>query len=331
MPTEKQFEASRLNGGTVTDDASARPHPPDSQTRSSLSDQEKRRRLANSVCFPAECKEEFLELLRDYRQSLQPVGFLEERVVENITVCDWYRRRYWVLGMAKVAHATVLQEQSADALTNAMHREMPPVQTALAVSKLADNGRALEFFRRCDSSYSRENRHARQELKELQTARLKREHLERLERPPDFDIASCFVHTDDLAEEAIKYSQRTEPNPETSATDVQSWEPCTPGDEVVDELPVQLVPNAAIEMDPQPVVSADTLPEPPPVVPPEKNAERTEPNFPFRGGAANTTLAFDVTSSSSPSPTPSAPSAARVPLLISCRGNIADQNYKVNT
>jgi hypothetical protein len=238
----------------------------------------KRQLLANSVAFPTECNEEFLELLNDYREALSPVGFLEERVVETITVCDWYRRRYWVLGMARVGHATALQEQSADDFTNEMHNDIAAVQTALAVSNLADTGRTLEYFRRCDSGYSREHRHARQELKELQTDRAKREHLERLSRPPDFDIESCFVHTDDLAEEAKKYSQRTEPDQKTSSTDVQSWEPYSPNDDAIAEPLVEgaVEGNAQrdVQVDTQPVV-ASHVHEPASVADPEKN-RRTE-------------------------------------------------------
>src|SRR5437879_5822619 len=123
MRTQKQIEASRRNGaksrGPVTAAgkrisaansprrSSVRPF----ETQRSLSCQEELQILANTVALPAERSEEFLQLLHNYRLSLQPIGFIEERVVETITACDWYRRRYWGLGMAKVAHATAIQEQ----------------------------------------------------------------------------------------------------------------------------------------------------------------------------------------------------------------------------
>ena len=228
MRTPKQIDAARLNGaksrGPVTPDGkrisaansafSTGPRTPEGKARSARN-QEKRQLLADSVALPAERTEEFLELLHDYRQSLQPVGFIEERVVETIAVSDWYRRRYWCLGMAKVAHATILQEQSSDDFTNALHQEIGGIQTALAVSKLADTGRTLEFFRRCDSGYSREYRRARLELKELQTDRFKREHLERLDGPPDFDIAACF-EKGSFEKSCFEKNADNEPNPSPS-------------------------------------------------------------------------------------------------------------------
>jgi hypothetical protein len=367
MPTEKQFEESRLNGATMTDDASARldpndystqrstsgqgpvpaegklnaaassasdatarPDPRDSQTRRSLSVQDKRQLLANTVALPAERTEEFLELLNDYRHSLQPVGFLEERVVETITACDWYRRRYWGLSMAKIAHATAIQEQASDDFTNAIHQEIGGMQTAIAVSKLADTGRTLEFFRRCDSGYSREHRHARKELKELQTDRLKRERLERLDRPPDFDIESCFVRTYDPPEEAKKIDERTQPASHASGfpPEIQSWEPWSPNDEAIaepllegaDTAPSVSAGNHTVEKSIQQDVQVDAqsvvvsvLQQPAPVVATEKITEQTEPKEILVG-------------TEEPFQPPS--HRARVPLLISCRGNIADQHPK---
>ena len=188
MRTEKQIEASRLNGaksrGPVTAEGkrisaanaafSTGPRTPEGKARSSKN-AEKRQILANSIALPAERNEEFLELLHDYRASLRPVGFLEERVVETITVSDWHRRRYWMVSMAHVAHATGLQEQSMDAYTLKCSQENAATPTALAIGNLVDHGRSLEFFRRCDSGYSREYRNARKELKELQAERFKLE------------------------------------------------------------------------------------------------------------------------------------------------------------
>jgi hypothetical protein len=295
MQTLEQIEASRLNGSNVTNDAPAKPYPHDfpAQRNTSgqgpatnaasltsaapaspyprLSNEQKRQLLANSVTLPAERAEEFLELLNDYRESLQPVGFLEERVVETLTVADWYRRRYWCLGMAKVAHATILQEQSTDGFTHALHQEIGGIHTAVAVSKLADTGRTLEFFRRCDSGYSREQRHARKELKELQTDRFKREERERLSGPPDFDLESCFE----------KYPEPTEPD--------------IPFRGVSASVPFRgagtNVPASEIRP-PEPDPSDnDAPPEPPTAAASEKIAKPTEPSAPFR--AAGSALALD--------------------------------------
>ena len=204
--------------------------------------------------------------------------------METITVCDWYRRRYWVLGMARVAHATAIQEQSADDFTNQMHNDIGAVQTALAVSTLADTGRTLEFFRRCDTGYSSEYRRARVELKELQTDRARREQLDRLSRPPGSDVESCFVQTDDKAGHSGKYWDRTEPkqgpvahenkidertqevtdNPETAEGSAaihcgSAWEPYSPD---------HAFTEPAVQADPQSEPAAGGS---------EKIAERTEP------------------------------------------------------
>jgi hypothetical protein len=222
MRTEKQIEASRRNGaksrGPVTPEGkrisaansacSTGPRTPEGKARSSRN-ATKDERFANSVTFPAESKTEFLDLLERYRTSLQPVGFLEERVVENITVADWYRRRYWALGMARVAHASILQEHTADKFTSELNREIPAVNTALAVSNLVDNGRSLEYFRRCDSGYSREYRRARAELNELQTARLRHESDTTIEQT---DPDPTWTVSDDEAANLASLFQ-TEPSP----------------------------------------------------------------------------------------------------------------------
>jgi hypothetical protein len=162
--------------------------------------------LANSVTLPTESSEEFLKLLQKFRVSLQPVGFLQERVVETITVTDWYRRRYWELGMAKVAHATILQEHAGDHFTNDLNKEIPSAHTAIAVS---DNQRTMDFFRRCDSSYSREYRRARLELKELQAERKQKE-----AEAQFFENIEAGLATDDFIslEEFEKFAKQTEPN-----------------------------------------------------------------------------------------------------------------------
>jgi hypothetical protein len=77
--------------------------------------------------------------------------------------------------MAKIAHATALQEQSCDDFTWKFSQEFGAIQTAIAVSDLVDKGRSLDFYRRCEAGYSREYRNARKELKELQAERRKYE------------------------------------------------------------------------------------------------------------------------------------------------------------
>jgi hypothetical protein len=310
MRTEKQIEASRLNGANATNDAPARPYPHYFPTQRSTSGQgpvtaagklnsaansafstgprtpegkarsarnaHKRQILANSVALPAERNEEFLELLHDYRESLRPVGFLEERVVETITVSDWHRRRYWVVGMVRVAHATVLQEQASDSFTRKFSQEYGATQTALAVGNLVDHGRSLEFFRRCDASYSREYRNARKELKELQADRFKQEQAI-LDDGGDSTDFECYVESE-FPEYSFteKDSEQTEPN--------IPFRGAGTNDDAIPDPPVQADAEADTQLAAQLVVQPDTA-----TGAAEKVVDQTEPDsvdgsdIPFRG------------------------------------------------
>jgi hypothetical protein len=157
--------------------------------------------LAQSIALPNEKQEDFIELLNEFKEALQPIGILEERAVETMAVADWRCRRVWCVEMAQIAHATLLQEQSADDLTHQHNNEIPAVHTALAIGSLADNGRALEYLRRCEAQYSLQYRRARAELKDLQAER--REH-ERLE-------LEANLATDDFIDPTEEISNRTEP------------------------------------------------------------------------------------------------------------------------
>jgi hypothetical protein len=269
--SEAQIAASRANGaksrGPITEEGkrtsaansafSTGPTTPEGKARSSRN-AEKHQVLANSVALPAESTAKFLELLEEFRTALLPVGFLEERVVETIAVCDWHRRRYWVLGMAKAAHSAALQEQNCDALSHEMSKEITALPTALAIGDL-DNCRTLEFFRRCDSAYSREYRRARAELKELQAERLKREKEDFLARLNDCLETDDF-QTVELPDENLQ--ERTEPGT-TCDPYVESFLPTEP-----------------------PIASEDETQEAGAV---EKVTNRTEPNeggpqpYPIRG------------------------------------------------
>jgi hypothetical protein len=269
MRTEKQIEAPGPNGHLVR----------------STSNAHKRQLLANSVALPAERSEAFLELLHDFRQSLRPVGFLEERVVENIAVSDWHRRRYWIVGMTKIAHATALQEQSCDDFTHNFSRERGATQTAMAMSNLVDNGRSLEFFRRSEAGYSREYRHARKELKELQADRFKYEQAILNEGGDSTDF-ECYVESE-FPESSFseKMSEQTEPN--RTEADVEA---------VV--LPVvEDVPKPAPETLEQNEMS-------------QKNEMPTEPDVPFSGPSSDVPPGgvVRIKAISCPLPPPASPS-----------------------
>ena len=129
MRTEAQKAASRINGaksrGPVTEKGkqisasnaahSTGPRTPEGKARSAANGR-KHSLLAAGVALPDESSEEFLELLADLREALQPVGFMEERVLERIAVNDWRLRRMWFILTGDVSHATLELERAADPL-----------------------------------------------------------------------------------------------------------------------------------------------------------------------------------------------------------------------
>jgi hypothetical protein len=290
MRTQAQIEASRRNGaksrGPVTAEGkrksaansafSTGPRTPEGKASSSRN-AEKHHALANSVALPNECKEEFLQKLQSFHASLQPVGFLEEQIVETIAVADWHRRRYWIVGMAKVAHATKLQEKTPDLLAHELNREIPAVHTALAVS---DNVRTLEFFRRCDTSYGREYRRARLELKELQAERKQKEAEDQF-----FENIEAGLTTDDFISpnEFEKFIKQTEPNqpapPVESTTDTIT-NIDTP---TVIDIPGEPRPEGSGISQPQPTVPAPAVTDSAapaissPVLFPKNSSNQTDP------------------------------------------------------
>jgi hypothetical protein len=145
MRTEAQKAASRANGaksrGPTTEEGKRRsaanaafstgPRTPEGKARCSRN-AEKSAILANAIALRGESTVEFLELLAELQNTFQPEGFLENRVVETITVNEWRRRRMWTLEMGTVSHATLLQEKSGDTLAEAHHRQIPWIQPSLA-------------------------------------------------------------------------------------------------------------------------------------------------------------------------------------------------------
>jgi hypothetical protein len=77
---------------------------------------------------------------RNGAKSRGPVTAEGKRIpAANATVTDWHRRRYRELGMAKVAHATILQEHSGDQFANDLNKEIPSSHTAISISELQEN------------------------------------------------------------------------------------------------------------------------------------------------------------------------------------------------
>jgi hypothetical protein len=231
MRTPAQIEASRRNGaksrGPITPEGKARsaansahstgPRTPEGKARSAAND--KSHLLANGIVIPDESSEEFLELLANFRQAHEPVGFLEERVVEKIAVNDWRLRRTWFVLTGDLAHATLEQEHAADPLVDAHNAELAVVRTSIATRNLCNNGRSLEQHRRAEAQYSREYRYACAELEKLQAKRREKEKFEpelNLSTDPDDFIDPMDYAENESAPEPNPTPQPT-PNPVTPA------------------------------------------------------------------------------------------------------------------
>jgi hypothetical protein len=156
MRTEKQIEASRLNGAR-----SRGPVTPEGKQASSQN-AVKHGFLAANILTKDEHVSAFLDLCRQLQDEFQPATPFEESLVQTMAVASWRRERIW-----NVERASLDLEMSKEDQCRA-----PDELTALAFSKLANESRVLDLIHRYETRYERQYFRAHKRLLEVQAARL---------------------------------------------------------------------------------------------------------------------------------------------------------------
>jgi hypothetical protein len=160
MRTEKQIEASRLNGAK-----SRGPVTPEGKAASSQN-AVKHGLLAENILTKGEDESEFLNLCTQLHEEFQPATPFEESLVHTMAVASWRRERIW--NVERVS----LDLEIAKETQHVRHDEL----TAIAFSKLASESRTLDLIHRYETRYERQYFRAHKRLLEVQAARLKAEH-----------------------------------------------------------------------------------------------------------------------------------------------------------
>jgi hypothetical protein len=159
MRTEKQIEASRLNGaksrGPVTREGKA----------ASSQNAVKHGILAENILTKGENESEFLDLCTQLHDEFQPATPFEESLVHTMAVASWRRERIW--NVERVS----LDLEIAKETQHVRHDEL----TAIAFSKLANESRTLDLIHRYETRYERQYLRAHKRLLEVQATRLKDE------------------------------------------------------------------------------------------------------------------------------------------------------------
>jgi hypothetical protein len=165
MRTLKQIEASRANGakslGPVTVEGrkistansllSTGPVTPEGKALSSRN-ATRHGLLADAVVLDEESREEFLELLADLHEELQPKPGIETRLVEVMAVADWRCMRIWSVEKEQIAVETQKQVAAGCHGTGAK----PARCTSNAIRNMVDTSRAPDLFVRYDTRYRRQ-------------------------------------------------------------------------------------------------------------------------------------------------------------------------------
>ena len=102
--------------------------------------------LARSIVITGEDPELFSSLLQEMFDEFQPIGPVENALVETLTVSRWRQMRLWALEGAGLNHQIATQEEPVD----------PSTRAAVAFRALSDNSRSLELLNRYESRYDRQ-------------------------------------------------------------------------------------------------------------------------------------------------------------------------------
>jgi hypothetical protein len=160
MRTEKQIEASRLNG------AKSRGAFTPEGKRNSARYRTRNANIAESVALKTENVNEFRDLLNDLCAQYQPATCFERVLVESMGIAIWKQLRYRTA--SKVA---------VDLQTDIEARNLPPYDHVAAaalgctIRKMADTGRSLEMLERQDRLLSRQYENSSKLLVKIQERR----------------------------------------------------------------------------------------------------------------------------------------------------------------
>ncbi len=136
MPSDKQIEASRLNGAK-----SRGPVTPEGKRISSRNHLH-HGMFARAILLEAESRSRFNALINLLREDLQPESPIEDLLVQKMAAAHWRQTRVWGMETAAIAH---------DGKTS----DVTDPETRDALSFRAASNQMSEYEARCDRQFER--------------------------------------------------------------------------------------------------------------------------------------------------------------------------------
>src|SRR3984957_5699222 len=208
MRTEKQIEASRINGakshgpateeGKLASSRNAVTHGLASATASNT-----------DIALANEGQQCLDDLLHDLENEFQPQTAFERSLIEAMAVARYRQWRIWAIEKASLDHE--MRTQAGLRQSSAPMEGATPA--ALAFRSLSDNSRSLDLMNRYEARYERQYFRAHRRLLEVQDRRT----------PPAVQpsppVAVPVISTQpepDLPETKTEFTERTRHMPENS-------------------------------------------------------------------------------------------------------------------
>jgi hypothetical protein len=146
MASQSKSDAARANGSK-----SRGPTTPEGKARSSKNAL-KHGLTAQLDTLPGESQEDFQTLLESHMTQYQPVGALEEDLVQTLAITRWRLRRIPALEFSILDNETVLLKEDIDGAFSEIGNAG---RLGFAFRKLADNSKALALLIRYETSLTR--------------------------------------------------------------------------------------------------------------------------------------------------------------------------------
>src|ERR1700722_5622456 len=170
MRTEKQIEASRINGakshgpateeGKLASSRNAVTHGLASATASNT-----------DIALANEGQQCLDDLLHDLENEFQPQTAFERSLIEAMAVARYRQWRIWAIEKASLDH----EMRTQAGLRQSSARMEGATPAALAFKSLSDNSRSLDLMNRYEARYDRQYFRAHRRLLEVQDRRMRNE------------------------------------------------------------------------------------------------------------------------------------------------------------
>jgi hypothetical protein len=166
MRTEKQIEASRINGakshGPATEEGKL------ASSRNAVTHGLASAPTSNTnIVLANEGQQCFDDLLHDLENEFQPQTAFEQSLIEAMAVARYRQWRIWAIEKASLDH----EMRTQAGLRQSSARMEGATPAALAFKSLSDNSRSLDLMNRYEARYERQYFRAHRRLLEVQDRR----------------------------------------------------------------------------------------------------------------------------------------------------------------